>query len=178
MKGGIVGIGGGAMDVGSASTASEGSSGSATAGGPTTTGASSSGSSGLGGGVGATGSGGAPTSSGSGAGGNPEPCLESGVEGTVTGDAGASLAGVRVTLVAPGFFHEVRTSASGAFSAATPAGTYTVGASLRGREYVEQTVVVADACAPTAIALGIERIPGSGRPSAMQGNAWAGPTPA
>lgn len=98
-----------------------------------------------------------------GQGGTAMPCEgdDVGVTGEVNDGAApaASIPGARVTLVgdAPVSFRETRSDGAGRYTFLdVPAGQYRVGASARGREYVETAVTVSTSCAEVDLPLGPE----------------------
>jgi hypothetical protein len=91
------------------------------------------------------------------------PTAAQDVAGVVTATGGGPLGGARITLFDADttFFREARSDADGAFAVSgVPPGTYTVGASLMGRAYLEAPVMVTAAGATADRVLGPETEPG------------------
>ena len=94
----------------------------------------------------------------------PPTCAGPGITGRVTDDAGAAVAGARVTVETTGTDYVAgRTDANGQYAVGGLVGgtSYTVGASFRDRAYVTRTVTASEPCAVAELALPPETEPGS-----------------
>lgn len=115
-------------------------------------------------GTAATGGGTGATGGGTGAAGGGIVCgpEDTGITGKVSDGAQAAIAGARVTLASASAFFETRTDAAGVYTVlGVTAGDYQLGASARGREYLESPTTITTGCAAKDFALGPETNPGS-----------------
>ncbi len=164
MVGLLGGLALGSVSCGDGSSSSTSSTSTAGSGGTTGTGAGGTTGTGAGGttGTGAAGGTGGTTGTGGTGGGGVCGPEDTGVIGYVSDGAQAAISGARVTLVGANTFFETRSDVTGAYAfVGLAAGDYQLGASARGREYVESPVTIATGCAPVDIALGPETNPGS-----------------